>query len=54
MTKLRAYVWFCSIAVGETFGDNGQWIKRSSRTAWHKEAQRVFYFRQKDLVCTAS
>ena len=47
---IRASVWFQSIAIGEVFGDAGEWIKRSTRTAYHVESKRIFYFRRLDLV----
>lgn len=50
MNRIRASVWFRDIAVGETFGDKGEWVKRSTRTAYLAEFGRVFYFRQRDLV----
>ena len=49
-TKLRASVWFRDIVVGAVFGDSGEWVKRSSRTAYHTPSGRIFYFRQLDLV----
>ena len=46
----RQYVEFREVPKGATFGDSWQWVKRSTRTAYHVESERVFYFRQRDIV----